>query len=49
MQSLNIVLIITLFNQGWGEAGVYGFLPHLDSRPAAQLLLQAITTEARQQ
>ena len=33
----------------WGEAGVYGFLPHLDSRPAAQLLLQSITTEARQQ
>lgn len=33
----------------WGEAGVYGFLPHLDSRPTAQLLLQSITTEARQQ
>ncbi|KAF8542860.1 ferritin-like domain-containing protein [Trichophaea hybrida] len=33
----------------WGESGVYGFLPHLDSRPAAQLLLQSITTEARQQ
>ncbi|KAA8908946.1 ferritin-like domain-containing protein [Sphaerosporella brunnea] len=33
----------------WGEAGVYGFLPHLDSRAAAQLLLQSITTEARQQ
>ncbi|OXG26218.1 hypothetical protein C360_06819 [Cryptococcus neoformans Bt15] len=33
----------------WGEAGVYGFLPHMDSRPAAQLLLQSITTEARQQ
>ena len=32
-----------------GESGVYGFLPHLDSRPAAQLLLQSITTEARQQ
>jgi hypothetical protein len=28
---------------------VYGFLPHLDSRPSAQLLLQSITTEARQQ
>ena len=33
----------------WGESGVYGFLSHLDSRPAAQLLLQSITTEARQQ
>lgn len=33
----------------WGEAGVYGFLPHLDSRPSAQILLQSITTEARQQ
>jgi hypothetical protein len=33
----------------WGEAGVYGFLPHLNSRPAAQILLQSITTEAKQQ
>ncbi|KAK9454485.1 ferritin-like domain-containing protein [Dipodascopsis uninucleata] len=33
----------------WGESGVYGFLEHLDSRSAAQLLLQSITTEARQQ
>ncbi|CAI7584709.1 unnamed protein product [Penicillium glandicola] len=33
----------------WGEAGVYGFLAHLDSREAATLLTQAITTEARQQ
>lgn len=32
-----------------GEAGVYGFLPHLTSRESAQLLLQTITTEARQQ
>ncbi|KAF4594924.1 Protein rds1 [Ophiocordyceps camponoti-floridani] len=40
------------FNQKltrWGEAGVYGFLPHLDSGPAAQMLLQSITVEARQQ
>ncbi|KAF5671190.1 rds1 [Fusarium heterosporum] len=40
------------FNQKltrWGESGVYGFLPHLNSRPAAQLLLQSITIEARQQ
>lgn len=33
----------------FGESGVYGFLPHLNSRPSAQLLLQSITTEARQQ
>ncbi|GAA5960124.1 hypothetical protein JCM21900_002411 [Sporobolomyces salmonicolor] len=33
----------------WGEAGVYGFLPHLNSRSAAQMLLQSITVEARQQ
>ncbi|KAI1288643.1 hypothetical protein EDD11_009842, partial [Mortierella claussenii] len=32
-----------------GEAGVSGFLEHLDSRPSAQLLLQTVTTEARQQ
>lgn len=33
----------------WGESGVYGFLNHLDSRPVGQLLLQSISTEARQQ
>jgi hypothetical protein len=33
----------------WGEAGVYGFLPHMDSRAAAQMLLQSITVESRQQ
>ncbi|KAF8311744.1 hypothetical protein DL93DRAFT_2060739 [Clavulina sp. PMI_390] len=33
----------------FGESGVYGFLPHLDSRPAANLLTLSITTEARQQ
>ncbi|KAJ7066203.1 Rds1 protein [Mycena amicta] len=33
----------------FGESGVYGFLEHLDSRPSAELLLQSITTEARQQ
>jgi hypothetical protein len=33
----------------FGESGVYGFLEHLDSRDAAQMLLQSITTEARQQ
>ncbi|KEY71172.1 hypothetical protein S7711_02286 [Stachybotrys chartarum IBT 7711] len=40
------------FNQKltrWGESGVYGFLSHLNSGPAATLLLQSITTEARQQ
>ncbi|KAH8552939.1 Rds1 protein [Umbelopsis sp. PMI_123] len=33
----------------FGESGVYGFLEHLNSRDAAQMLLQSITTEARQQ
>ncbi|KAF7510472.1 hypothetical protein GJ744_006318 [Endocarpon pusillum] len=33
----------------FGESGVYGFLEHLDSRESATLLLQSITTEARQQ
>ncbi|KAI0487716.1 hypothetical protein F4859DRAFT_525790 [Xylaria cf. heliscus] len=33
----------------WGESGVYGFLNHLDAREVAQLLLQSISTEARQQ
>ena len=33
----------------FGESGVYGFLEHLDSRAAASLLLDSITTEARQQ
>lgn len=40
------------FNQKltrFGESGVYGFLGHLDSRESATLLLQSITTEARQQ
>ncbi|PGH20068.1 hypothetical protein AJ80_03718 [Polytolypa hystricis UAMH7299] len=32
-----------------GESSVYGFLPHLDSRAAASLLLQSIAVEARQQ
>lgn len=32
-----------------GESGVYGFLAHLDSREAAALLTQSVTTEARQQ
>ena len=33
----------------FGESGVYGFLNHLNSRAVGQLLLQSITTEARQQ
>jgi hypothetical protein len=33
----------------FGESGVYGFLGHLDSQDAATLLLQSISTEARQQ
>ncbi|GAA6003131.1 ferritin-like domain-containing protein [Rhodotorula paludigena] len=48
----NTVKEFVAFNQlltRWGEAGVYGFLGQLDSRPAAQILLQSITTEARQQ
>lgn len=42
---------LTLFAQltRWGESGVYGFLEHLNSRAAATLLLDSITTEARQQ
>ncbi|KJZ73413.1 hypothetical protein HIM_07207 [Hirsutella minnesotensis 3608] len=33
----------------WGEFGVCGFLNHLDAREVGQILLQSITTEARQQ
>ncbi|KAL2015453.1 hypothetical protein VTK56DRAFT_5397 [Thermocarpiscus australiensis] len=33
----------------FGEAGVYGFLNHLNARDVGQMLLQSITTEARQQ
>ena len=33
----------------FGEAGAYGFLEHLNSRDAAQILLQGITVEARQE
>ncbi|RDL34999.1 Protein rds1 [Venustampulla echinocandica] len=33
----------------YGESGVLGFLAHLNSRPAASLLSQSITTESRQQ
>ncbi|TPX17531.1 uncharacterized protein E0L32_003174 [Thyridium curvatum] len=40
------------FNQKltrFGESGVYGFMNHLDAREVGQLLLQSISTEARQQ
>jgi len=40
------------FNQKltrWGECGVLGFIHHLDSREAAQLLEQSIATEIRQE
>lgn len=33
----------------FGESGVYGFLEHLNARDVAQMLLQSITVEARQQ
>ena len=33
----------------FGESGVYGFLNHLDNGAVGQLLLQSISTEARQQ
>ncbi|KAK3492161.1 ferritin-like domain-containing protein [Neurospora hispaniola] len=33
----------------YGESGVYGFLNHLNAHDVGQLLLQSITTEARQQ
>ncbi|PGG96833.1 hypothetical protein AJ79_09439 [Helicocarpus griseus UAMH5409] len=32
-----------------GESSTYGFLPHMNSREAAATLMQAISTEARQQ
>ena len=40
------------FNQKltrFGESGVYGFLNHLNAREVGQMLLQSISTEARQQ
>lgn len=36
-------------NTRYGESGTYGFLPHLDSKPAAALVQGSIATEARQQ
>ena len=32
-----------------GESGTFGFLEHLDSRASAMLLLEAISTESRQE
>lgn len=36
-------------NTRYGESGVLGFLAHLNSRPAADLISQTITVESRQQ
>lgn len=36
-------------NTRYGESGTLGFLAHLNSRPAANLISQTITIEARQQ
>ncbi|KXJ85577.1 hypothetical protein Micbo1qcDRAFT_127779 [Microdochium bolleyi] len=33
----------------WGESLNYGFISHLESREAAQALMQSVSTEARQQ
>lgn len=33
----------------WGESSVYGFLPFLEHSDSVQILLQSITTEAREQ
>ncbi|EIW82778.1 Rds1 protein [Coniophora puteana RWD-64-598 SS2] len=33
----------------FGESGTYGFLPHLNNRAPVELIINAITTEARQQ
>ena len=32
-----------------GESGTFGFLEHLNSRASAQLLLESISTESRQE
>jgi hypothetical protein len=44
-------LSLTCFSQltRWGESGVYGFLEHLDCRSCAEIVLQSIAVEARQQ
>ncbi|GAA5967690.1 hypothetical protein JCM8115_006903 [Rhodotorula mucilaginosa] len=44
-QGILFAQLVTRF----GEAGTYGFLGQMDSRPSSQIILQAITTEARQQ
>jgi len=33
----------------WGESLIYGYLPHLESREAEQILTQVVSTVARQQ
>ncbi|KAM0790551.1 hypothetical protein ACM66B_004420 [Microbotryomycetes sp. NB124-2] len=47
--SVQDALMFAQFVTRWGESGVLGFLPHMDSRPNAQILLQSITTESRQE
>ncbi|KAK4052512.1 hypothetical protein OIV83_002314 [Microbotryomycetes sp. JL201] len=47
--SVQDALMFSQFVTRWGESGVLGFLPHMDSRPNAQILLQSITTESRQE
>lgn len=47
--TLREALLFTEELTRWGESGVLGFLPSLDNRANAQILLQSITTESRQQ
>ncbi|TIB91270.1 Rds1 protein [Wallemia mellicola] len=48
-KSVKEALSFAEFVTRFGEAGVYGFLPHLKNRAVAQNLLQSITTEAKQE
>lgn len=49
MQSVKEYLQFSEAVTRFGEAGAYGFLEHLNSRDAAQIVLQSITIEARQE
>ena len=49
VQTVKEYLQFSDFVTRFGEAGAYGFLEHLNSRDAAQILLQGITVEARQE
>ena len=42
-------LDFTIKNTRYGESGTYGFMSHLNSRPAQALVQASIATEARQQ